>query len=43
MLTEYDERVLDYQNIIYGKYIVKIKDDVGLQDEIKKLTLCRNK
>ena len=36
MLTVYDERVLDYQKIIYGNYIVKLKDDVGLQDEFKK-------
>ena len=36
LLTEYNERVLDYQKIIYGNYIVKMKDDVGLQDEVKK-------
>ena len=34
MMTEYDERVLDYQKFIYGKYIVKMKDDEGLQDEV---------
>ena len=33
MMSEYDERVLDYQKI---NYIVKIKDDEGLLDEIKK-------
>ena len=36
MMTEYDERVLDYQKIIHGNYIVKMKDDEGLEDEIKK-------
>ena len=35
MMTEYHERVLDYRKIIHGKYIVKMKDDVGFQDEIK--------
>ena len=32
MMTEYDERVLDYQKIKYGNYILKLKDDEGLQD-----------
>ena len=36
MQTEYDERVLDYQKIIYGNYIVKMKNDEGLKDEMKK-------
>ena len=36
MMSEYDERVLDYQEIHYGKNIVKMKDDEGLLDEIKK-------
>ena len=36
MQTEYDERVLDYQRISYGNYIVKTKDDAGLEDEFKK-------
>ena len=36
-MTKYDERVLDYQKINYGKYIVKMKDDEGLQDEVKKV------
>ena len=36
MQTEYDERVLDYQKINFGNYIVKMKDDEGLQDEVKK-------
>ena len=36
MQTEYDERASDYQKIIYGNYIVKMKDDGGLHDEVKK-------
>ena len=36
MQTKYDERVLDYQKIDHGYYIVKMKDDEGLEDEIKK-------
>ena len=39
MMSENDERVLDYQKINYGNYIVKMKDDEGLQDEVKKSTL----
>ena len=35
-MTEYDERVLDYQKFNYENYIVKMKDDEGLEDEIKK-------
>ena len=35
MITEYDERVLDYQKNIYGNYIVKVNDDEGLDDEVK--------
>ena len=38
MQTEYDERILDYQKNNYGNYIVKLKDDKGLQDEVKKFT-----
>ena len=34
MMTEYDELVLDYRKINYGKNIVKMKDDEGLQDEV---------
>ena len=34
MMSEYDERVLDYQKINYGNYIVELKDDEGLQDEV---------
>ena len=37
MVTEYDERVLDYQKINHGNYIVKLKDDDGLEDEVKKV------
>ena len=37
MMTEYDERDLDYQKINYGNFIVKLKDDEGLQDEVKKV------
>ena len=36
MMTEYVERVLDYQKIIRGNYIVKMKDDEVVEDEIKK-------
>ena len=35
MMTKYNERVSDYQKISYGKYIVKLKDDGGLEDEAK--------
>ena len=34
MMTEYDERVLDYQKINHGSYIFKMKDDEGLEDEV---------
>ena len=37
MMTEYDERVLDCQKLNYGNYIVKMKDDEGLQDEVNKV------
>ena len=40
METEYDERFLDYQKINYGNYIVKMKDDDGLEDHVKKSTQC---
>ena len=36
MMTEYGERVLGCHKIIHGNYIVKMKDDVGLEDEVKK-------
>ena len=35
MMTEYDERVLDYQKINHGNFIVKMKDDEGLEDKVK--------
>ena len=34
MMTEYDERVLDYQKINYGNFFVKMKEDAGLEDEV---------
>ena len=37
MMTEYDVRVLDYQKTNCGNYIVKMKDDQVLQDEVKKV------
>ena len=35
-MTEYDERVLDYQKCNYENYIVRMKNDEGLEDEVKK-------
>ena len=37
MMTEYDERVLDYQKINYGNYIVERKGDGGLQGQVLKV------
>ena len=37
MMTEYDERVKDYWKITGIIYIVKMIDDAGLEDEVKKL------
>ena len=37
LMTEYDERVLDCQKINYGNYIVKVKDDKGLEHEVQKV------
>ena len=37
METEYDERVKDYWKISGNNYIVKMIDDKGLEDEIKKV------
>ena len=37
MQTEYDERVKDYWKISNFNYIVKVIDDAGLEDEVKKL------
>ena len=37
MQTEYDERVKDYWKISNINYIVKMIDDIGLEDETKKI------
>ena len=37
MLTNYDERVKDYWKISGIMYVVKLIDDKGLEDEVKKL------
>ena len=37
MLSEYDERVVDYHKINHGNDIVKLKNDSGLEDEVKKV------
>ena len=37
MMSEYDERVKDYWKISGINYIVKMIDDAGLEDEVKKL------
>ena len=37
MMSEYDERVKDYWKILHGKYTVKMIDDAGLEDEVKKI------
>ena len=37
MMTEYDERVLDYRKNNHGNYNVKLKDDEGIDDEVKKI------
>ena len=34
MMTEYDEKVLDYQKMTFTNYIIKMKDNEGLQDEV---------
>ena len=36
-MTEYDERVEDYWKISGISYIVKMIDDAGLEDEVKKI------
>ena len=36
-MTEYDERVKDYWKKSGNIYIVKMIDDTGLEDEVKKL------
>ena len=40
MMSEYDERVKDYWKVSGINYIVKMIDDPGLEDEIKKTILC---
>ena len=37
MMSEYDERVKDYWKISGINYIVKMIDDAGLEDQVKKL------
>ena len=37
MMSQYDERVKDYWKKTHGNYIVKMVDDAGLEDEVKKL------
>ena len=37
MMSENDERVLDYHKFNHANYIVKLKEDEGLQDEVKKV------
>ena len=37
MMSEYQERVLNHQKINHGSYIVKLKDDEDLEDDIKKV------
>ena len=37
MMTEYDGRVLDYQKNNYDNFIEKMKDDEGVQDEVRKV------
>ena len=34
MITEYDERVLDYQKISHGIYIMKMEGVGGVQDDV---------
>ena len=37
LMSEYDERVKDYWRKSHGNWIVKLIDDKGLEDEVKKL------
>ena len=37
MMSEYDGRVKDYWRFSHGNYIVKMVDDAGLEDEVKKI------
>ena len=36
IMTEYDERVLNYRKINYGNNMVKMEGDAGLEGEVKK-------
>ena len=36
-MAEYDERVLDHQKNNHCNFIVKLKDDAGLEDEVKNI------
>ena len=36
-MTEFDERVLDYQKYNHCDYLVKMKHDAGLEDQLKKV------
>ena len=38
MMSEYDERVKDFWKISDNNYIVKMIDDAGLEDEVKKIS-----
>ena len=37
MVSEHDERFTDYRRISHVKYIVKMIDDEGLEDEVERL------
>ena len=37
MMTEYDEWVKGYWRVSHGNYIVKMIEDPGLEDEVKKI------
>ena len=39
MICGYDERVKDYWKISHGNYIVKMKDELGFEDDVKKLNI----
>ena len=37
MMSECDEKVKDYGNVGYGSFNVKMVDDAGLEDKVRKL------
>ena len=37
MFSEYDERIKEYWKISHSLYIVKMTDDAGMEDEVKKV------